>query len=1763
MRRCFVGFLPRTLGKEVCASFFEKALQGAEWIQPAGPNGPIPRKTAWMVFFECDCAYRYGRIEVKPQQYPQWMCALMHWVMPCCGINEQKDWPNSCNLNLYESGGMSVGWHADDEQLFQGKQRDCRIISLSLGATRAFEVRSNWSELDSTVRLELGDGDLCTMEGLVQKHFQHRVPREDKVTGPRINLTWRWIAICLKMRETARARAEMEVDCPLFLSQRMRRMLASILNVPMSEPAGEKEFDSSAVEESVAKVIAALTFNHNLPPSYVQYFLNQEPQLWKAQQDSDHEHVYRSVLERVQRGLREDPLPNVDLNPSPEDSLRNLQTAVVSLKASTNAAYGTTSANNEDVVRQRRGEYSNMKAWFGPDIIDEDPYVFNRVMTNKLPIAQHKTEITELIRDNQIVLIQGETGCGKTTQVPQYILEAALRMQAEAKHGKGTDNRRPVRIVVTQPRRIAAITVAKRVAEELGEKVGEGVVGYKIRGTTVASPKCKLLFCTTGVVLRRLANEGSKFMFGPKTVTHLLVDEVHERGVETDFMLTFLREIRVNRPNLRVVLMSATMDTECFLKYFSLPVKVANGHANKITLKQPPMVVCPAFCHPVAECYMESINARLGRNRSPEAKSPEELRREPTEMSESDGIDYDLILKIVEEIETSPDGAWTFAPESMRATAKDPHRGAVLVFLPGLGEITQLMSKLTDDSTMSSKWWVLPLHANLPPEEQQLCFSTSLPAGCTRKIICSTNVAETSVTVPDVTVVIDTCRERRNQVDRHSNTPMLREQWCALDSLKQRRGRAGRVQPGVCLRLLPERNLERLDAVSPPEMQRVPLENVYLQVCASGIDDRPGFLAKTPDPPDELSVAFAEAALKDLGALDQAQPDGLTPLGRHLAALPCHPRLGKILVLGCLLGEPSPCLSICAAMSVRNPMMTTQDTSKRASWQSARMEMVAEIGTRSDHCAWAHIVQEWRFGDMKQRELCKKLGLSFERMASSMFERRHLLESLVQVGLLPGNFKDLEWERKNKVPDWNLVRAAVVGGLYPNIIHVSRSPPKFQSATMMDKAKYLTYQVLQRHVKMEQQSYPKRLNVHPNSLMFGHDQFHCPWLAYYTIQQTSKLYAYDVSEVSPFALLLFGGDLEPNHGGIEVGKWATFKCRGGKQLLPLLQAARKAIQDVLERKLEDLKFDLSSSKELRACIELLKCNGLGFRKEDPADIVRCSDGQDREFNEFENETAYMTRKDNEQQERMNKVWADAKKLADSYFFSVFFEFQLPAHGPRPPCWSQRRGPTMPRLLRWAPFALLSLGVSGEGAGSISPHHGQASHSRSTPQAKVHHQERQTISKAADHQTVLLERSDPKPESKANSSTGSPKEPTCQPDSELFQQVVASKDRHLFFSQRKATTVPFQDISGIPRSCESWKDKPQCCTRMFYKRLADEIQPMAKELAYVQDQYSHFREDVVQFALEAQTDKQSPEAERLSEAADIAQQGIEHVLDFINECENPLRLFFASMACSLCRPNLGDYLTEGTILQISGENVTEIAKNCSMMPKKMKQAGKLFMEARNVLRENNTCQERWYVHTQTWLDRAARLSLLRSKEIRPKYVESTFLKALQSKGYVYEPEEWGDVLLLHISVLATDDERRTFVGQDEMRFFVPKESRIQDMREKAKTLDDPDFSDHVDDEGASNTDVDDDDSDNVTAANNGANSLSELGETSEMSEDQELKCVNGRKRRWHCQCHHCWTGYSCNVKMVEGPGINQDHHVLLREVRPDDGWLSPEAQTKLK
>lgn len=194
-RRSFAGYLPCPFPANTMPLFFSLIKEGTEWKQPSGNFGLIPRKTGWMVSSGCDCIYTYGGFEVTPQEFPTWMRQIISVVMPLCGITEENEWPDACNLNLYEDGGCSVGWHADDESLFQGKFRDSRIISLSIGATRKFELRLNWPEEGEKPvrRIFLSSGDLLTMEGMCQKHYQHRVPKEEGIEGPRINLTWRWI----------------------------------------------------------------------------------------------------------------------------------------------------------------------------------------------------------------------------------------------------------------------------------------------------------------------------------------------------------------------------------------------------------------------------------------------------------------------------------------------------------------------------------------------------------------------------------------------------------------------------------------------------------------------------------------------------------------------------------------------------------------------------------------------------------------------------------------------------------------------------------------------------------------------------------------------------------------------------------------------------------------------------------------------------------------------------------------------------------------------------------------------------------------------------------------------------------------------------------------------------------------------------------------------------------------------------------------------------------------------------------------------------------------------------------------------------------------------------------------------------------------------------------------------------------------------------------------------------------------------------------
>jgi len=1169
-------------------------------------------------------------------------------------------------------------------------------------------------------------------------------------------------------------RSKIEAECPVFFSLRMRRVAECVFGVgpievpPYPSPAPCADMlDVSALVDPLALAITALAAHNRMQPSYIARFLRDVAKravgpAGKLPLDSTV--LYKLLLDGYQYVTLE--LKPKGVNWAADGELSTIRPVIFrnNCLLETNGHDALPSRPRPKrvfcadmelqpaILRRQRGA---VRAWFGdgprsrqlPGTVVERRRCENAAaVAAMLPLAGQRTELQRLIRENQVLLVQAETGSGKTTQVPRYILEMA---DADVEIGVRRPSA-PVRIVCTQPRRIAAVSVAHRVSSEFGEAFGGGTIGYKIRGESRVSPSTRILYCTVGVLLRRIAAEGLEAMFSAETVTHLVVDEIHERSSEVDFLLTFVRQALPRCPELKLVIMSATIDVDSFVRYFSR--QGADGNVVR-----PPVMTLPGRLFPVDVVYREPVERTLfpkkleedeKRKKRKEDKKSEAAKRNQSatldpmrdgfdakrrggnyqtsrqrwddededDEREKDGIPFDLIAKLVSRITTSLHGAYGLVEGRQGPPENAKVDGAcILIFLPGVAEILEAIEALKKEPT-SARWWILPLHGSLAIDEQQHCFSTDWQAKFSAKVVCATNVAETSVTIPDVTVVVDSCRERRNQVDRYSNTPALREQFCAIDSLTQRRGRAGRVQPGVCFRLIQEELMKELPTITTPEMRRVPLENLYLQVCACGIEDRIGFLKTTPDPPEETAILFAESVLNDIGALDLSQRDGLTPLGRHLAMLPCNPRLGKVLLLGCLLDCPGPCISIVSALSMRSPFVHTWDMAQRDLWVHRRSLLTEVEGCyRSDHCVWALLLHRWMLsGPAVHARLCAYYGLSYERMKQAVSERKHLIESLVNAGLVPHDFAETErgdlakerrkrrdevarrveqrckpvvataserdcnlapqaatngsvrgggrgdaahdfcgrglggqagaggrgagrgeqpgggrgsgrgrgeqqkhsgdppgeikiiWEVdpemdegwENLQIDWIMVRAAVVGGLYPNVVKVERMIPHAMPRGGQAEAwKSLRFWAKQRHHSMKESlSYPKGVDIHPGSLLFGTEIFDCPFLVFFTLQQTKKLFTYDVSEASTFALLLFGSPpvFDEDTGHIELGGWARLWCPSASTVIPVIKAARSAVSRVLEEKLQDPSADHGASRELAVCLAMLRTNGLGF-----------------------------------------------------------------------------------------------------------------------------------------------------------------------------------------------------------------------------------------------------------------------------------------------------------------------------------------------------------------------------------------------------------------------------------------------------------------------------------------------------------------------------------------------------------------------------------------
>ncbi|XP_026976486.1 ATP-dependent RNA helicase TDRD9 [Sagmatias obliquidens] len=503
-----------------------------------------------------------------------------------------------------------------------------------------------------------------------------------------------------------------------------------------------------------------------------------------------------------------------------------------------------------------------------------------------LPINRCKEEVISLIESNSVVIIHGATGSGKSTQLPQYILDHYIQRSTYCN------------IVVTQPRKIGASSIARWISKERAWTLG-GLVGYQVGLEKIATEDTKLIYMTTGVLLQKIVSAKSLMEF-----THVFIDEVHERTEEMDFLLLVVRKLlRTNSRFVKVVLMSATINCKEFADYFAVPLQNKVNPAYIFEVEGKP--------YAVEEYYLNDLEHVHHSRLSPHLLEEPVITKDIYEVAVS-------LIQMFDDLDMKESGTKTWS-----GTPFVSERSSVLVFLPGLGEINYMHELLTN--MVHKRLQVYPLHSSVTLEEQNNVFLSPVPGY--RKVILSTNIAESSVTVPDVKYVIDFCLTRTLVCDEDTNYQSLRLSWASKTSCDQRKGRAGRVSKGYCYRLIYK---DFWDSSIPdhviPEMLRCPLGSTILKVKLLDMGEPRALLATALSPPSLSDIERTILLLKEVGALAVSGPRGdenphdgeLTFLGRVLAQLPVNQQLGKLIVLGHVFGCLDECLIIAASLSLKN-----------------------------------------------------------------------------------------------------------------------------------------------------------------------------------------------------------------------------------------------------------------------------------------------------------------------------------------------------------------------------------------------------------------------------------------------------------------------------------------------------------------------------------------------------------------------------------------------------------------------------------------------------------------------------------------------------------------------------------------------------------------------------------------------------------------------------------------------------------------------------
>ncbi|KAL1837899.1 hypothetical protein VTJ49DRAFT_3266 [Mycothermus thermophilus] len=611
---------------------------------------------------------------------------------------------------------------------------------------------------------------------------------------------------------------------------------------------------------------------------------------------------------------------------------------------------------------------------------------FQRMLESRmqLPMWQFRQQVVDAVDQNQVVIICGETGCGKSTQVPSFLLEHQLVQ------GK------PCKIYCTEPRRISAISLARRVSEELGENRGDlgtnrSLVGYSIRLEANTSKETRLVYATTGIVMRML--EGSNDL---ADITHLVLDEVHERSIDSDFLLIVLKKLLVRRKDLKVVLMSATVDAERFSKY----------------LAGAPVLTVPGRTFPVRVQYLEdaveltgySVDQRnlekfseLEDDAEPEvdtSSKPELLEtlagysaRTRNTLAQMDEyrIDNDLIVQLISRIAVDPEYA--------------PYSKAILVFLPGIAEIRTLNDMLLGDRSFADGWLIYPMHSTIASEEQEAAFE--IPPPGKRKIVLATNIAETGITIPDVTCVIDTGRHREMRYDERRQLSRLLDAFISRANAKQRRGRAGRVQEGLCFHLFTKYRHDKLmNDQQTPEMLRLSLQDLAIRVKMCKIGGIEETLSQALDPPGAKNIRRAIDALIDVRALTP-QTEELTPLGVQLARLPLDVFLGKLILLGAVFKCLDMALTVAAILSSKSPFQApfgqrNQADAVRRNFRKGDSDLLTVYNA---YTAWKRVCKSATSGGA-EFQFCRKNFLSQQTLANIEDLKGQLLVAVADSGFL-------------------------------------------------------------------------------------------------------------------------------------------------------------------------------------------------------------------------------------------------------------------------------------------------------------------------------------------------------------------------------------------------------------------------------------------------------------------------------------------------------------------------------------------------------------------------------------------------------------------------------------------------------------------------------------------------------------------------------------------------------------------------------------------